>query len=128
MKKLLVLWDGDCGFCQQSLEWLKKQRLNGEIDFVSFHENKAKLWREKIGTENLAKSMYVIEDGDRVYHHADGVRLLLSRSKKWKWLSVLMGLPLIKQACYFGYCLIANNRYRLSKHNCKIKGSNKRGF
>lgn len=117
MKKLLVLWDGDCGFCQQSLQWIKKQNLEGEIDFVSFHEDKAALWRKKIGEENLAQSMYVIENEKMIYHHANGFRVLLSCSKKWKWISVLMGLPLIKQACDLGYRLIANNRFRFSKHS-----------
>lgn len=120
MSKLLVLWDGDCGFCKQSLDWLKRQNLQGEIQFISFHDKKVASWKKKIGTENLQKSMHVIENNKNIYAYAEGFRILFSRSPKWKWLSFLMGLPLIKQCCHFGYTWIANNRFRLSKHVCKL--------
>lgn len=121
MRKLLVLWDGDCGFCQHSLDWLKRQRLQGKIQFTSFHDPKVKKWTDKIGKKNLQKSMYVIDENKHLYNYADGFRILLSHSLRWKWLSFLMGLPLIKQCCNIGYRWVANNRFRLSKHSCKLK-------
>lgn len=114
------MWDGDCGFCQNSLEWLKKQNLQGNIEYVSFHEDSVKKWRETIGEESLKKSMFVVKNQTELFSRADGFRILLSLSIKWKWLSFLMGLPLIKQCCNFGYQIIANNRYRFGKHSCRL--------
>lgn len=118
--KLIVLWDGDCGFCRNSLEWVKKRKPQGEIEYLSFHEEKAKKWRDQIGLEALQKSMYVIEGDKNFYGGSEGFRILLSRIPRYQWLSFLMGLPLVKQCCRIVYSFIAKNRLRFGKHSCKI--------
>jgi len=120
-KPLIVLWDGDCSFCKNSLEWVQKKNPQGDIQYLSFHEETAKKWREQIGLEALQKSMYVVEENETLYGGSEGFRILLSRIPRYKWLSFLMGLPLIKQCCQFGYSIIANNRMHWGKHSCNIK-------
>lgn len=116
---LLVIWDGDCGFCQKSLQWIQRQNPEGNITYLSFHSEEAAPWRDKIGIENLQRSMYVIED-DQFFAGSDGFRILLSHIPEYRWLSTLMGWPLIKQLCRGGYRIIAANRNLLGKHSCKF--------
>jgi len=117
---LVVLWDGDCGFCLKSLDWIKGKNPEGEIIYLSFHSEKVKQWRDLIGIENLQKSMYVIKE-NRPYAGAEGFRILLLRIPKWRWLGTLMGWPVLKQICQMGYLVIAKNRTWFGKHACKLK-------
>ncbi|MGF1509874.1 MAG: thiol-disulfide oxidoreductase DCC family protein [Myxococcota bacterium] len=32
----LILWDGECGFCRRSVEWLQRQDARGELEAVPF--------------------------------------------------------------------------------------------
>jgi len=120
MTPLVVLWDGDCGFCLKSLDWVKSKNPEGKITYLSFHADKAKSWCNVIGIENLQKSMYVIKE-NRPYPGAEGFQILLLRIPNWRWLGTLMGWPVIKQIGQLGYLVIAKNRTWLGKHSCKLK-------
>lgn len=119
--RLLILWDGDCGFCARSLDWVKRQKIEGEFLYLSFHDAAAAQWREKIGVGKLEKAMHVVDEEGKISAGADGFRVMLSQMPRWKWLAAIMALPGIRHLCRAGYRWVAANRSRLGKHSCKLK-------
>jgi predicted DCC family thiol-disulfide oxidoreductase YuxK len=71
MSNAIVIFDGECEFCQQSLTWLQKKLV---VDAMAFQ--RADLQPFKLTREQCAKQLYVITDSD-TYAGADAVRYLL---------------------------------------------------
>ncbi len=108
----LVLYDGHCGFCDASVQWLLDHDPAGALRFAALQGETAAaaLARHRL-PEGLDSIVYV-EDGARVsWRSTAAVRI--ARALPWPW-KVLAGAWLVPWPLReLGYALVAKVRYRI---------------
>ena len=75
MSTITVIFDGDCEFCQQSVQWIQHKLVVQALAFQT-----ADLQLFKLTREQCAKQVYVITDSE-VYGGADAIRYLLKKRR-----------------------------------------------
>ncbi len=107
-----LVTDGNCGFCQNSAEWLQRHFPGDWVNAP--HQS---MYLERIGiTEGQANSKvwYITDNGEQLkrYGGAQAVaKLLLDQPKSWiKPFAALGFVPVTKQIAELLYVLIAKNR------------------
>ncbi|MBW3637307.1 MAG: DUF393 domain-containing protein [Armatimonadetes bacterium] len=110
MKKHLVLWDGECGFCRRSVAWLQKHDRFGALQFEPFQEADISpalrvACRDAI---HVLKS-----DGEML--RAGRAALFCGQQTRWHRLARLAGWPVFLPLVEIGYAIVAKNRQFVSK-------------
>ncbi len=118
----LMLYDGLCGFCNASVQWLLKRDKRDQFRFAAQQSAVAEeiLRRHGIHQEKMLSdnSVYLVMDlgtsGEQVLQRSDvTVQCLYSLGGFWKVLGV--GLRLVPRFLRdAGYRVIAKNRFRLA--------------
>jgi len=120
--RLVVVFDGHCGFCNGSVRWFLRRDHEDRLRFVASNSPKVSelLARHGMGTQGLGaepNSVVVVRDlGDateRVFMRSDAAREMLRElPQPWRFAGILLGwVP--RPVRDFGYRLIARWRYRI---------------
>jgi predicted DCC family thiol-disulfide oxidoreductase YuxK len=120
--RLLVIFDGHCGFCNRSVRWFLRRDRRDRLRFVASESPKVAglLARHGTGAMDLASgpdTMLVVRDPDgpaeRVYVRSDAALALLAElPRPWPGVGVVFGwVP--RPVRELGYRLIARWRYRI---------------
>ena len=121
--RLLVMFDGHCGFCNASVRWLLRRDRRDRLRFVALESVSAAtvLARHEVGGSMAGgatpETILVVRDtggaAESVLVRSDAVVALLRElPRPWPWVGV--ALRLIPQALRdLGYRLVARWRYRI---------------
>ena len=123
-----LLFDGDCGVCSWSVEWVKRMDRDGRFivePYQTFAE--PELLRFGIRHEDCDRALQVITRRGRVYSGAFGVNYFLWCQFPWSLLVALIyAVPVLLLFELIGYRVVANNRHRISHwfglKACLLKG------
>lgn len=110
MKKHLVLWDGDCGFCRRSVQWLQKHDRFGALEFQPNQQ-------ADISPQLRAAcrdSVHVVKSDGAILRGGRAV-LFCGQQTRWHQLARLAQWPIFLPLVEMGYALIAKNRRLVSK-------------
>ncbi|UTR08626.1 MULTISPECIES: thiol-disulfide oxidoreductase DCC family protein [Evansella] len=110
MANPIVLFDGDCNFCDSSVQFILKRDKEEKFYFTALQSKAGEELQEKHNVSSDIDSMVLI-DGDKVYYKS-GAALRIARHLKGLWkLSYIFIIvpPPIRNAVYN---IIANNRYK----------------
>jgi predicted DCC family thiol-disulfide oxidoreductase YuxK len=118
--RLLVIFDGHCGFCNRAVRWFLRRDRHDRLRFAASESPKVAglLARHGMGATDLASSpntMLVVRDPDgpaeRVFVRSDAALALLRElPRPWPGVGVLFGwVP--RPVRELGYRLIARWRY-----------------
>ncbi len=111
----LLLYDGSCGFCERSAEWIRSR----------WHDPSAYLavpWQQLgeprlvalgLTTEDVSRAAWWIEDGRREGGHLAVARSLIAARGGWGAIGHLLLLPPFRWLAAIGYRIVAANRGRL---------------
>lgn len=115
-----LLFDGDCGFCTKSVNWLGKRHMLGcrVTPWQAVGEHELPVSVDRLVTE------VVLEQADgTVLGGADALAAAVRASPSpWRPVGALVSLPGIRQLARAVYRVIARNRYRMpgASSSCKI--------
>jgi predicted DCC family thiol-disulfide oxidoreductase YuxK len=95
---LIVLYDGDCGFCDASVRWLLDHDTAGRLRFAALQGQTADRLRQTDGRVPTDLDTMVLVEGEgtelAVYLRSRAVlRICRWLGRPWRWLSVLALLP-----------------------------------
>jgi len=114
----IVFFDGVCGLCNLSVDWLMQQDKKQLLRFAPLQgPTAAKLLSER--SSNL--SSVVFWSGEAYYEKSDALlKIMALPGMRWKWLLVFRIIP--RSARDFIYDIIARNRYKWwgKKETCRI--------
>lgn len=122
MEKLpayLILYDGSCGFCNQSVQFILNHEKSSTLHFTPIQSETAQKLFESLSISN--------PDLNTFYFYADGI--LYERSSAAIQVSKFLKAPFgiiyyfswVPKSIRDGiYKLIAKNRHRLAKEYCYI--------
>lgn len=122
--KHLVFYDGECGLCDRTVQFLLKADKKEIFAFAALQgETAKKMLKDLPDNQKNVDSVILIEDWQTnpcVYIRSKAVfRMLWLLGGGWAILGLLNFLPAI--LFDWGYCLIARNRHRLfSKTECPL--------
>jgi predicted DCC family thiol-disulfide oxidoreductase YuxK len=101
MSTITVIFDGECEFCQQSLQWIEHKLV---VEAIAFQT--ADLEPFHLTKEQCAKQVYVISE-NKVYGGADAIRYLLKKRGNKVGAFVMRATGNVGRA---GYRWIASHR------------------
>lgn len=114
-KSPTLIYDGECGICQQAVALLKRWDREHVLRFVPF-QDEAAVARFGIALPALAAAMHLIVPDGRVYPGADAIPELLRLVPGKRWLSPLFRIPGVLPLARRIYAWVAMRRH------CLVRG------
>jgi predicted DCC family thiol-disulfide oxidoreductase YuxK len=110
-----LIYDGECGICQQAVRLLKRWDREQVLRFVPFQDSAA-VARFGIALPALAAAMHLVFPEGAVYAGADAVPPLLRLLPGKRWLAPLFRIPGVLPLARRIYAWIARRR------RCLVRG------
>ena len=111
VRKITVYYDGECVFCQRSLQWMSRFDWFRRISYRPISTLTAA--QTDIDTGRLQHAMGVQDENREVYYGADGFEQITTRSPALIWFALLMKIPGFIYVARYVYRIIARNRMML---------------
>lgn len=106
----IILFDGICNLCNQSVQFIIKRDPKGYFQFASLQ---SEVGRSLLARYNIKQDMQsiILIDEDKYYTKADAALRICSKLKGlWKLISIFIIIP--SPILDIFYNLIAKNRYK----------------
>lgn len=115
VERATLIFDGECGICQQAVSLLKRWDREHVLRYVPFQDSAA-VARFGIALPALAAAMHLVFPDGRVYAGADAVPELLRFFPGKRWLAPLFRIPGVLPIARRIYAWIARRR------RCLVRG------
>jgi predicted DCC family thiol-disulfide oxidoreductase YuxK len=122
----ILLFDGECGFCNKSVQFFLKRDRDKKMRFVSLQSEKGKLIRKYFEINDNIDSLILIRNYNAYIQSCAALRLSLYMKGLWPIMTIFLIIPpFIRNAVY---ALIARNRMKLfgKVENCELIASEDR--
>ncbi|MGC4030826.1 MAG: DCC1-like thiol-disulfide oxidoreductase family protein [Tepidisphaeraceae bacterium] len=117
----LVLYDGDCGFCHRSIEFILRHERSAVLTFAALHSDlgRAELVRHGLPAD-FYRSIVLIEDGVAYRYSTAALRVSRYLKSPWRWAWALRLFPAFLRDA--AYRFVANNRGKIGSgpKNCVL--------
>ncbi|QOR65207.1 thiol-disulfide oxidoreductase DCC family protein [Cytobacillus suaedae] len=122
----IILFDGECNFCDQSVQFIIKRDSKGYFKFTSLQSEIGIELLNKFNAPKDIDSFVLIEDNRCYFKSSAALRVCKKLRGAWKILYVFLVLP--KTFRDFFYEIIAKNRYKWfgKKESCRIPSPEER--
>lgn len=116
----IILFDGECNFCDHSVQFIIKRDPKGYFKFAS---QQSDIGKKKLKQFGIAEDMdsFVLLDHDKSYFKSSAsLRICKNLEGMWKVFYYLLIVP--RPIRDFFYDIIANNRYKWfgKKDSCML--------
>jgi predicted DCC family thiol-disulfide oxidoreductase YuxK len=110
-KEHIVLFDGVCNFCNNSVQFILRKEKKPLFKFAALQsEIGKKLMQQFSSTSQLPDSIIYIRDGKVFSKSGAALRICLALKGAWPLLSIFLIVPYFVRD--FVYDVVARNRYR----------------
>lgn len=106
----IILFDGECNFCNKSVQFIIKRDPNGLFKFASLQSDIGKELLRKYNAPNNIDSFVLIEANKCYFKSSAGLRICRNLIGAWKLLYFLLVIP--SPLRDFLYGIVAKNRYK----------------
>lgn len=110
-----LIYDGECGLCQQAVTTLKRWDREHALRYVPFQDSAA-VSQFGIALPALAAAMHLVLPDGRVYPGADAVPELMRLLPGKRWVAALFDIPGVPPLARKIYARIALRRH------CLVRG------
>jgi len=115
---VIVIYDGVCGFCDTSIQFILKQKPTDKLRFVSFQSDLGKEIRTQLNINDDLDSIIFVE-GDHYYKKSKAIFKIFGHvQSNWRHMKYLRFIP--SPISDFVYSIIAKYRYRIQQNSCSI--------
>ena len=125
----VIFFDGDCNFCNSSVNFIFEHKKSNDIYFASLQSDYAK--------KTLPKEITSLKEFDTIYYYQDKKlhsksTAILRMCKSLKFPFILLYLFIITPRFIrdFVYDIVSRNRHKIikSKNTCRIPEENERKY
>ncbi len=106
----LVLWDGDCGFCRRSVEWLAANDRRGALEFKPYQSVEL----APSIKEACTKAVHVIKTDGQIIKAGEAMMFCGTFTRFSCWARIALW-PIFLPFIEVGYKFVAHNRNLVSK-------------
>jgi len=111
MTKFIVLFDGICNLCNNSVQFIIDRDPSAQFQFASLQSPQAQELLKKYHLENGYSESIVLIQGSHIYTASTAaLRIARHLSKPWPMLYIFIFIP--RSIRDWFYSIIARNRYR----------------
>ncbi|WP_026567275.1 thiol-disulfide oxidoreductase DCC family protein [Bacillus sp. UNC41MFS5] len=116
----IILFDGVCNLCNNSVQFIIKRDTNGIFKFASLQSKTGQSLLKKHGLNNDLNSFVLLENGKAYVKSSAALRVCSKLGSAWPLLSILRFLPPFSRD--FLYDIVAKNRYKWfgKKETCML--------
>lgn len=122
-KRSLLLFDGDCGFCQKAAEASQSVLFRATLTATPFQ--RTGLGEFGLTPQRCEETLHVIDPRGGVRTGSDAVaEVLLASRFPWPFLGRVLYLPGVRRLAQGFYARVARNRHRLPGGStaCRLDG------
>ncbi|MGG0717802.1 thiol-disulfide oxidoreductase DCC family protein [Robertmurraya massiliosenegalensis] len=121
-----ILFDGECNFCDQSVQFIIKRDPDGVFKFASLQSDIGKKLLNNYNASSEIDSFVLIEGEQCYFKSSAALRVCKNLKGAWKLLYFLLVIP--KPLRDFFYGMIAKNRYKWfgKKDSCMLPSPEER--
>ncbi|MGR9049161.1 thiol-disulfide oxidoreductase DCC family protein [Halobacillus faecis] len=106
----IILFDGECNFCNQSVQFIIKRDPEGRFKFASQQSEVGGSFMRQFDIPKEVDSLVLIEDSKAYLQSTAALRISKSLKGFWKFGFVFILVP--KQIRDWAYMTLSNNRYK----------------
>lgn len=106
----IILFDGECNFCDHSVQFIIKRDLKAAFKFAALQSDIGKELTKKYGVLENIDSIILVEDTKCYYKSSAALRIAKRLNGGWKLLYCLVLLPKPLRDYFYSY--FAKNRYK----------------
>jgi predicted DCC family thiol-disulfide oxidoreductase YuxK len=114
MKSLTVLYDGECGLCQNLRAWLQQEPTWFPVEYLPLQSPLIKQRWPDLHQRNLEKQLTAIDDQGGLYQGSSAWITLLYALRKYRGISFLLATPTLQSLARKVVEEISKNRHALS--------------
>jgi predicted DCC family thiol-disulfide oxidoreductase YuxK len=115
----VVIYDGDCRFCQGQVRNLRRLDCCGDrLSFISLHDPRVAQRYPDLSHNDLMAQMYVVDTNGNRHGGSEAVRYLTRRLPLLWPVMPILHLPGTAGLWRWGYRQVAKRRYKISGKNC----------
>ena len=111
----VVIFDGNCRFCQQQVQRLMSWDTEGLLTYVSLHDPYVAEHFPELTYEQLMEQIYVISPDGTAHGGAAAIRHLSRKLSRMWWMMPFLHIPFTLPIWQWGYKQIAKRRYKISQ-------------
>ena len=119
MERAVLIYDGDCTFCQSSKRWIERRMIKGEFEFLPCQSEERRVRFPQITAEACMTALQLVLPNGQVHAGADAVPEILKRLKGWRRLATLFNMAPVRKLAPMVYGWVARHRYFIS---CMLPG------
>lgn len=119
MDASLIIYDGECGFCNKILLYLAEIDTNNNFLFVSNLSEKGKEILLENNLVEVSKDSIVVFNNGHIFTKGKAVKIIAQNVNINSLLKKIIDVTNVV-LLDFGYKIIANNRLSLTNNSCKI--------
>ena len=118
MSKPVIIYDGECRFCQWSVRRIRKFDRHEQFEYAP-RQTEGLDARFTILTESdFNTGLRLIEDSGAVHVGADAIYQIYRHLPPYNLVAWLYRIPPFTQLARLGYAIIARNRHRFGRVEC----------
>lgn len=116
----IILFDGICNLCNNSVQFIIKRDNIGFFKFTSLQSETGQALLKKYGLNKDLNSFVLLENGKAYVKSSAALRVCSKLGSAWPILSILRFLPPFSRD--FLYDIVAKNRYKWfgKKESCML--------
>lgn len=119
MNKNLIIYDGECGFCNKIMIFIAKKDKNNHYKFVS---NTSKIAREILdqkGMVEVSEKTIIVMDNNEIFIKGKAIKVIAKNIVLNPILKRIIAIT-NEKLLNIGYTIIAKNRLLLTNNSCEI--------
>ena len=114
----IVFYDGDCGFCNKSVQIILKNRKHDQFQFMTLQSDKAKALLAPFNIKISLETGYVLQN-NKVYQKSTAVLVIVNELKGfYRMLKIGYFVPRFIRDWI--YDIISRNRHRINEGFCVV--------
>lgn len=119
MKFPVVFYDGDCGFCNRSVQFILDHERLHEVRFCALQSETAQRFFRDKGFPEPDLSTFYFWDGNRLSERSSGaLRVAAFLKFPYSWMRVGWIVPRFMRDAVYNW--IAKRRHKLAKQQCAL--------
>lgn len=114
-----VFYDGKCGLCSREIGHYRDIAPENTFQWHDITKDSSGLEAMGIDYASGLKRLHATDSNGNLYIGIDAFLLIWAQLRRWKYLAVLGGLPIIRQLIRLSYALFADWKFKNTSH-CQI--------
>lgn len=114
-----VYFDGKCGLCSREITYYRKIAPDGRFFWVDIAHDPSPLQYLNITQADALRRLHGLDEEGHLHIGVDAFVLIWRELTYWRWLGLIVSLPVVKQIADWAYNSFASYRFSRFAH-CQI--------